>query len=423
MRKALVLTLALLASGALFVAGAAAQAAPSGPVELRFTVWTGNAAHLEMLNGIAAKYTATHPNVTVKFDTIPYDDYAQKLTIELAGSNPPDAGWITERDAPTFIAARALLDLSKALAPYNYADFSKSATALWERGKAVYGVPFSTSPVVVFYNETLLKKAGLSTPAELIAKGQWTWEAFASLAKQVKAKTGTYGYQTMDGAGYTDNLWETIVPMIRAYGGDVWDAQGKCRLDSPETVKALTLFHDMIYVDKSVVPPGDQSDFFAGSAAMTLNQISRVSKLTGASFKWGIAVLPKGPAGEAQVIGQAAIAAFGSGKHAAQAMDFVAFMTNKENVGTMTKFFPPARVSVLNSDVFTKGNPAIPPAMMKSVVGYALEHGRILPSDANFQKIDLVVRSGIDQLWQPNANVKKVLSDIAASISPLITAP
>ena len=423
MRKGFVLAAALLALSALCVTSGIAQSASSGPVELRFTVWTGNAAHLEMLNAIAAKYTATHPKVTVKFDTIPYDDYAQKLAIELAGSNPPDAGWITERDATAFISAHTLLDLSRALVPYNYADFSKSATALWERGGAVYGVPFSNSPVVVFYNQTLFEKAGIPTPADLVAKGQWTWEAFASIAKQIKAKTGTYGYQTMDGTGYTDNLWETIVPMIRAYGGDIWDAKGACTLDAPEAVKAMTLFHDMIYVDKSVVPPGDQSDFFAGSAAMTLNQISRVSKLATASFKWGIAVLPKGPAGEAQVIGQAAIVAFKAGKHSAEAMDFVAFMTNKENVATMTKFFPPARVSVLDSDTFAKGNPAIPPAMMKSVVGYALKNGRILPSDANFPKIDLVARSGFDQLWQQNADVKAALSGIASSIAPLITKP
>ena len=39
--------------------------------ELRFTVWTGNEAHLEMLNGIAESFKATHPDVTVKFETIP----------------------------------------------------------------------------------------------------------------------------------------------------------------------------------------------------------------------------------------------------------------------------------------------------------------------------------------------------------------
>jgi multiple sugar transport system substrate-binding protein len=420
MRRASVLLSVLFTMGVLCLQGGLAQSAASDKVELRFTVWTGNAAHLEMLNGIAAKYTAIHPKITVKFDTIPYDDYPQKLAIELAGSNPPDAGWITERDAPVFIAANALLDISGAAAKYDYADFAKSATALWEKSGKVFGIPFSNSPVIVFYNQTLFEKAGIPTPTELAAKGAWTWEAFAAAAKKIKEKTGSYGYQTMDGVGYTDNVWETIVPMIRAYGSDIWNANGKVTIDSAEAVKAMSLLHAMIYDDKSIVPPGEEADFFAGAAGMTLSQISRVSKLQSASFKWGIAVLPKGPAGEAQVIGQAAVVAFKSGKHAADAMDFVSFMTNKENVATMMKYFPPARVSVLDSEAFSRGNPLVAPEMMKSVVGYALKTGKILPSNSNFPKIDLVARSGFDQLWQANADVKSVLSGISSSISPLI---
>ena len=42
-----------------------------GAEELRFTVWTGNEAHLKMLNGIADSFKAKHPDVTVKFETIP----------------------------------------------------------------------------------------------------------------------------------------------------------------------------------------------------------------------------------------------------------------------------------------------------------------------------------------------------------------
>jgi multiple sugar transport system substrate-binding protein len=419
MKKSMMVFMALIVSGAMFLQNVAAQTA-TGPVELRFTVWTGNAAHLSMLSDIAAKYKAVHPNVSVKFDTIPYGDYPQKLAVQLAGSNAPDAGWITEADAPTFIQADALLDITKAVAAYNYADFAKSATGLWEKGGKVYGVPFSNSPLIIFYNKTLFEKAGIATPTELAAKGQWTWEAFASAAKQIKAKTGTYGYQTLDGSGYTDNLWATIVPMIRAYGGDVWDAQGNCTIASPESVKAVTLLHSMIYTDKSVVPPGEQADFFAGAAGMTMSQISRVSKLQDAAFKWGLVALPKGPAGEAQVIGQAAVVAFKAGKHTAEAADFVAFMTNKENVATMTKFFPPARVSVLDSEAFTKGNPSIPPEVMSSVVGYALKNGKILPSNPNFPKIDLIARSSFDQLWRPDADVKSVLSKVASSIAPLL---
>ena len=42
--------------------GALAQAVP-----LRMTVWTGNKAHLDLFNGIAAEYKKAKPDVQVTF--------------------------------------------------------------------------------------------------------------------------------------------------------------------------------------------------------------------------------------------------------------------------------------------------------------------------------------------------------------------
>jgi len=86
----------------------------------------------------------------------------------------------------------------------------------------------------------------------------------------------------------------------------------------------------------------------------------------------------------------------------------------------MTQFFPPARISVLDSEAFTKGNPLIPPELMSSAVGYSLKNGKILPSHVNFQKIDLISRSSFDQLWHADADVQKVLTSVAADIKPLL---
>src|SRR5689334_22441700 len=108
-----------------------------GAAELRFTIWTGNEAHLKMLNGFAESFKATHPDVSVKYETIPPGDYTQKLTFQLAGGNPPDAGWLMEDAAPTFAAAGVLENLGPALQKsqgYDFADFSKPALGLWTAG-------------------------------------------------------------------------------------------------------------------------------------------------------------------------------------------------------------------------------------------------------------------------------------------------
>ena len=76
---------------------------------------------------------------------------------------------------------------------------------------------------------------------------------------------------------------------------------------------------------------------------MTINQISRASLMPKAGFKWGIAPLPTGAGGESPVIGQAGIVVFSAGKQKELAAEFVAHMTNKENVAIAAQFFPPAR--------------------------------------------------------------------------------
>jgi len=58
-------------------------------VDLRMTVWTGSEAHLKMLNAIAESFKAKNPDVNVKFETVPVNDYTQKMTFQVAGRNPP----------------------------------------------------------------------------------------------------------------------------------------------------------------------------------------------------------------------------------------------------------------------------------------------------------------------------------------------
>ncbi len=420
-RVSLALIVLLICSSLVWAGGQQEQSSSADEeVTLRFTLWSGFDGHLNMLNEIAAKYTAKHPNVKVQLDTIPFSDYVSKVTIQLAGSNPPDCGWLVENSGPSFIDAGVLSDLSNAAEQYDYDDFSDSAMTLWERGDQVYGLPFSTSPFIMLYNADLFTQAGVPNPNELAAEGDWTWEKLRDIAKTIKEETGVYAFQTMDGQGYDVRVWHTLIPIMRAYGADAWDSNGNCQLDTPEAIEAVELFHSMIYEDKSVVPPGSQSDFYAGNAAMTVGQISRVGKLKDASFDWGIAVMPKGPAGEAYVIGQAAVVAFKASENREIAADFVAFMTNKMNVKKMAEYFPPARESVLYDEAFLSANAAISKEQMRDVVATSIEKGEVLSFHPNFPKIDLTARAEFDTLWTADADVDAIMNRVAEKVQPLL---
>ncbi|MEX2534270.1 MAG: sugar ABC transporter substrate-binding protein [Trueperaceae bacterium] len=414
--KAFLLTLALL----LVTAGTALAQGET----LRFSIWSGNQAHLDMLNGFAESFRETHPGVQVQLDVIPFADYVQKVTLQLAGGNPPDIGWLAEASAPTFIEAGVLADVSGALegdSEYDFQDFSQSALGLWQQGDVLYGIPFSNSPLIVYYNADMFEAAGMETPDVLAERGEWTWEKFREVANATAEATpdGVYGYEQSDGEGYGSRVWIAITPMLRAFGSDAWNDQGECLLDSPESVEAMTLYHDMIFEDESIVPPGERADFFSGNSAITITQLSRTAQLQGAGFDWGIAPLPSGPAGQVAIVGQAALVVFKNAPNRDLAIEFAKHITSQENVATMAQFFPPARRSVLESDAFLQSNAIVSPEDMQ-IIADGIINGSVVPSHPNFPRIDASARPIFDQLWRPNADVGSVLGQVCDTISPLL---
>ncbi len=402
---------------------AATKPASAEPVNLRVTVWSGNEKHLQTMNDIAGAYKAKNPNVSVKFDVIPFADYLSKLTVQMSGNNPPDLGWVVENSAPALIDAGVLVDLKPTLDKtqgYNFAEYSQPAMGLWQRGSTVYGIPFSTSPFFIVYNKDLFAKAGIDTPDKLLAQGKWNWEALAQASKAIQATGGgVYGFQPIDSFPYNANI---IAPVIRAYGGDLWDATGaKCTLNSDGSIKAMQLIHDMLFKDKSAMPIGDKSDFYAGQVGMTTAQLSRLAKLDKAPFKWDVIPMPSGPAGDSQIVGQAALGVFRSGKNQAAALDFAAFMTNAENTAKMSIYFPPARKSVFESTAFLTSNPMVTPDQMKAAVSVGIEKGKIVPVHVNFAKIELALKPVLDKTWLPGADIKAQMEEACKAITPLLT--
>lgn len=428
MKKKIVLLLVFLCTFgmALFASGAKEEKSSTDQsevkkVEMKISTWTSNKDQIALLDSFVQEFAQKKGiEIDCEFETITFAEYTTKLSMELQGNEAPDVFWVLETTAPTFVSSNLLGDLTQALQEYDFSDFSQSAMTLWQKDNKVLGIPFSTSPFFILYNKDLFKEAGLDLPTQMQAEGNWTWENFRKISKIIKDKTGVYAYQTPDGAGYDSRILHTLVPIIRSYGSDAWTDDNEILINSDESVEAVTLFHNMIYQDGSVVPPGNQSDFFAGDAAMTMGQISRVSKLEGASFDWGIISVPAGPAGQVPVIGQAAICSNAKSKNGELANELVAYMTNKSCVERMAGIWPPARKSVLNSDTFLNSNPSVSSEEMQEAVAFSINTGKVLPSHKLYPQIDVESKMVWDKLWNKNANVEDVLDQVAQVYSKYI---
>ncbi len=421
MKKRLILCLSLvcLISTMLFANGSSESSSDSEKdasksISMKIATWTSNKDQIALLSSFVDEFAEKKGvDIDCEFETITFAEYTTKLSMELQGNDAPDAFWVLETTAPTFVSSNLLADLSSALREYDFDDFSASAMSLWEKDGKVFGIPFSTSPFFIIYNEDLFKQAGLPSPIEMKKNGEWTWANFRKISKQITDSTGVYAYQTPDGAGYDARILHTLVPIIRSYGSDAWTSDNKVLINSKESEEAVTLFHNMIFEDGSVVPPGNQSDFFSGDAAMTMAQISRLSKLDGANFSWNIITIPEGPAGEVPVIGQAAICANAKSKNGELASELVAYMTNKSCVERIAGIWPPIRESVLNSDTFLNSNKSVSPAQMKDTVASSIIQGKVLPSHDLYPQIEVESKMVWDKLWKKNADVKAILDEVA----------
>jgi multiple sugar transport system substrate-binding protein len=390
-------------------------------IDLRMAIWSANENHLKLFNEIAAAYKESHPNVSVTFDSLPYETYTTTLTTQIAGGNPPDLAWIFETSAKDFVSSGALAPLKAAFEGtegYNLADVTESALALWTQDGEIYGYPFSTSPFGVFINNDLIKAAGQQTPAELIKAGQWTWDNALKIASAV-GQTGKGGIVVRD---FNYQVWQNLTAVYKGWGAAPWSEDGStCTFAEQPMVDAMTAIHKAIFQDKAMPGPGETVDFFTGDAAMTITQISRASLLPKENaFSWDLVPMPIGPAGEYAVIGQAGIGVFANGKHPAEAADFLAFFTNPENSAKLAQFFPPPRASLLTAEVLGKANPLLTPEQLEAVVIKGISTGTVVPGHTNFAEIQQTVRAGLDALWVPDADVPAVLQAVCDRIQPML---
>ena len=380
------------------------------PVHLRIATWTSNEDQLKLLSSFVDEFAqAKGIAIEPEFISLSGTEYSSLLLMNLQSNEPADAFWVMEADIQAYRSAGLCAQLNDAMSAYDPDDLDDGAMSLWCDGDDVYAIPFSTSPFIMIYNADLFAEAGLKDPNEYVAEGTWTWETFRECMKAIKDKTGVYGYMTVNNAGYSDRTEMNLTPFVRGFGGDFWTDDLEVLIDSPESIAAVQMFHDMVYVDGSVVPPGDESNFFTGGAACTFNQISQLGNLADVTWKWGVSKLP----GDVSFLGQAAMAANAASANADLAAELVSYMTSASCAARVAQYWPPCRKSVLESEEFLNSNAYLTPEQMKDIVASSVLSSRAMSSNINSPTIDIETEIVFDKLWNPDADVAAILGEIA----------
>ncbi|HEX4811127.1 MAG TPA: ABC transporter substrate-binding protein [Nonomuraea sp.] len=273
---------------------AAATAAP--------TTYTGPAVSLNFWNGftggdgpfmkkLVEQFNAAHPNIKVTMNVYQWTDYYSKVPAAVAAGQGPDLGIMHVDSVATNAARQVVLPLDDVATSLNLteADFSPP---VWQAGVykgARYAIPLDVHPLGMFYNKTVLSKAGLD-PENPPKTGD---EYLAALEELKKA-----GIQGHWATPFTFTGSMQFGSLLYQNGGQLFaDDASVSRFHEEPGVQALTWLVDLINKGYSPKNVGQDADFIAlqnGKAAFNWNGIWSINTLAGVkNLEWGVAPLPQ----------------------------------------------------------------------------------------------------------------------------------
>lgn len=285
MMKRLVLLLPLLA-----LAGCRGTSATSGVVELRF--WNGfSGPDGKAMEQIVRDFNASHKDVQVKMQIVPWVTYYDKVTLGLASRDAPDVFVLHSHRIPEYATHEALAPMDDFLAESKMGpnDFVPLAWAAGQWKGKRYGLPLDCHPLGMYYNVDMLRKAGIEHPPA-------TKEEFLDAARRLTKDTNGDGKPDQWGFAITD-LHLVGSTLLFQYGAALLDAQGqRSALDSAGGRDALGFLRSLV-TEYKVAPEttGDDSwvAFQTGRVGMAFQGIWMIDGLERqANFKYAAAPVP-----------------------------------------------------------------------------------------------------------------------------------
>lgn len=261
-----------------------------------------------------------------------YEELGQKFNAALAGGELPDI--IVASDVTwfnfAFTGATAALDdlwAKAGVKPDTIVDTLREDYAY--DGKH-YGMPYSRSTCLMYFNTDVMKKAGLDPE-----KGPKTWKEFAEWAPKLKeAMGGKPALVIPDGSNYLDWYFQGMVWTFGGKYSDKWDP----KFTDAATIEAGKFLQEQVKLGHIGIAKDSANTFGIGQAAGLLESTGAMGGLAKqASFPFKAFYLP-GPKPGCPTGGAGlAIPAGLSEERKIKALKFIDFLTNTENTITFTQ--------------------------------------------------------------------------------------
>ncbi|WP_139820939.1 ABC transporter substrate-binding protein [Krasilnikoviella flava] len=300
MRTPLLAGTAVLATLGLAACGSGSGSGGSDDGTIVWDMWSGSQSDTDALNETLAIVKKENPDVDVRLQTAPWNDYFTKLTTNLSSGNLACITSMNGQRLSTYADAfEPLTDADLEAAGLSKDDFAPGALDIMTYDGKLLGVPYDVATMLVYYNKDLIDAAGAPEPAT-----GWSFDDFEATAK---------GATTDANAGFAVGLGEfqwMALPIAQS-GKQPVSEDGALALTDPAFVDASEWYAGLVTDQKVALPAASASDtgwgenqYSGGNAAMAVDGTWNAATYLAndAGFEAGMVELPTGENGSTSLV-------------------------------------------------------------------------------------------------------------------------
>lgn len=290
----------------------------AGKASGNVTIWYywETEGHQKALSKMVQDFNDSQSDITVEAKYVPFADFKKQLSIGASADELPDLIIQDNPDTAAYAAMGIFADITDKFDVSTYYPGPVNSCTL--DGK-LYGVPFGSNDLLLYYNKDMLDAAGVAVPT--------TWDDLLDAAKKC-TKDNVYGFahssvQNEEGTfNFLTWVWST--------GATAYE------MNSEGGVKALNMVKNLI--DSGAMPKeainwtqGDtMNQFISGNLAMMINGTWQVPTMREQvpDLNWGVAPIPQDKQ-QASGLGGENYSVI-AGRNEAAAIEFLKYATQKE---------------------------------------------------------------------------------------------
>ncbi len=326
MKKSIVVTMILLVLSFSLLCAKGNTETPNQNIRFAFF---GNLTEANVAKTYVENFIASHPGVTIEFETISQGDLDTKMVADHIANNAPDVVRVAHTQVKPWASKGILLDISQYI-ERDGLDYMENAKDIFTYKDGIYAFPKTLTCRSLLYNTDMFDKAGISYPTD-----DWTWEDLKVAAKKLtiveNGRTKQWGF-----------LLAPQVPgmfgmFIEQAGGKMFDENGEAIFNSAAGVKVLNYWNDLVFTSKVSPTPKVGADmnyeqgFKLGQIAMIItgswNRPTLASDFP--DLKYGVAEAPHDAARSNNLISDG-VGVWSGTKNKDLAVEFAEYVASNE---------------------------------------------------------------------------------------------